>query len=158
MKRRGLSAATLVLSVLVLVTGCGGDTTAEEAPGAPDSSTSTSAPTPAPGSTEPSSASATPTQEPSEPADDTVVVEVDVSGGAVTPDGDRISVERGQTVEIVVTSDVAGELHVHSSPESYEQFAAGDNAPIELTFDRPGLVDVELHEPFEGPVVQLEVS
>lgn len=94
----------------------------------------------------------------SEPADDAAVVEIDVADGAVQPAGDRISVDRGQTVRLMVTSDVVGELHVHSSPESYEQFAAGTNAPIELAFDRPGLIEIEMHEPFEGPVVELEVS
>lgn len=155
--RRGLSAATLVLSVLLLASGCGGAAEeAEEAPLASDATTSATAPSS--GSTSPSSpGESAPTEEPPAPADDSVVVEVEVAGGSVTPDGERIGVDRGQVVEIVVTSDVDGELHVHSSPESYEQFTAGTSA-IELQFDRPGLVDVELHAPFEGPVVQLEVS
>ncbi len=89
---------------------------------------------------------------------ETRVVEVSIEGGEVTPAGTRIDVAVGQPVDFVVTSDVAGELHVHSSPESYETFEVGSNDPIELQFDRPGLVDVEMHEPFEGPVVQLQVK
>lgn len=86
------------------------------------------------------------------------VVEVTVEDGEVTPAGDRIAVDVDQPVDIVITSDVAGEIHVHSTPETSAEFAVGDNAPVELQFDRPGVVEVELHEPFEGPVVELEVS
>jgi hypothetical protein len=117
---RGVASATVVLSLLALVTACGDDD--------------------AGGSTE------------------TRVVEVTIEGDTVTPEGERISVDVNQPVDIVVTSDVAGELHVHSSPETTAPFEEGENDPIELQFDRAGLVDVELHEPFEGPVVQLEVS
>ena len=89
---------------------------------------------------------------------ETKVVEVTIEGGVVDPDGERIPVDVNQPVDIVVTSDVAGEMHVHSSPETTAEFVVGDNAPIELQFDRPGVVEIELHEPFEGPVVELEVS
>lgn len=85
-------------------------------------------------------------------------IKVTIADGEVTPAGERIDVAVDQPVDIVITSDVAGELHVHSSPETYEEFDAGDNDPVELQFDRPGLVDIELHEPFEGPVVQLQVK
>lgn len=89
---------------------------------------------------------------------ETETIEVTVENGEVTPAGERIDVDVDQPVDIVITSDEAGELHVHSSPETTEEFEAGTNDPIELQFDRPGLVDVELHEPFEGPVVQLQVQ
>ena len=87
-----------------------------------------------------------------------ITIEVTVEGGTVTPSGERVEVDVNQPVDIVVTSDEAGELHVHSSPETTREFTAGENAPIGLRFDRPGLVEVELHEPFEGPVVELEIS
>ena len=86
------------------------------------------------------------------------VIQVTVEGGEVTPAGERIEVGVDQPVDIVITSDEAGELHVHSSPETTAEFAAGENDPIELQFDRPGVVEVELHEPFEGPVVSLQVQ
>ncbi|MCW2814578.1 MAG: hypothetical protein JWN84_2033, partial [Nocardioides sp.] len=41
----------------------------------------------------------------------TRVIEVTVEGGEVTPTGTRIDVAVGQPVDIVVTSDEAGELH-----------------------------------------------
>jgi plastocyanin len=90
--------------------------------------------------------------------DEPEVIQVTVEGDTVTPSGDRIEVGVGQPVDIVVTSDTPGELHVHSSPETTEEFEAGENDPVKLQFDRPGIVDIELHEPFEGPVVSLEIS
>lgn len=152
MSSRYLQVAVIAACSVVLA-ACGSDpssTAPAETP--PQSSESGSSP-PAPTTT------GSPTQPPvSEPADEAVVVDITVANGAVTPAGDRISVDRGEVVELVVTSDVVGELHVHSSPESYEGFSAGANEPIALKYDRPGLIDIELHEPFEGPVVQLEVS
>lgn len=86
-----------------------------------------------------------------------VTVEVTVEGDTVTPSGDRVEVDVNQPVDIVITSDAPGELHVHSSPETTREFTSGENEPIGLRFDRPGIVEVELHEPFEGPVVELEI-
>jgi hypothetical protein len=91
-------------------------------------------------------------------SDEPEVIEITVQGDTVTPSGDRIEVGVGQPVDIVITSDAPGELHVHSSPETTEQFQPGDNEPVKLQFDRPGIVEIELHEPFEGPVVSLEIS
>ena len=89
---------------------------------------------------------------------ETEVIEVTVEGGVVTPAGDRIEVDVDQPVDIVITADEPGELHVHSTPETTAEFDAGENPPVELQFDRPGVVEVELHEPFEGPVFSLEVK
>jgi hypothetical protein len=89
---------------------------------------------------------------------ETKTVAVTVKDGKVTPAGDRINVDVNQPVDIVITSDEPGKLHVHSSPETTKDFDAGTNPPIELQFDRPGVVEIELHEPFDGPVVSLEVQ
>ena len=89
---------------------------------------------------------------------ETKTIEVTIKDGTVTPAGERIDVDVNQPVDIVVTSDTAGEMHVHSSPETTKEFVEGVNDPVELQFDRPGVVEIELHEPFEGPVVSLEVQ
>lgn len=89
--------------------------------------------------------------------DEVKVISVDVSGDSVTPAGDRIDVCVNQPIDVDITSDVDGIMHIHSSPEQTKDFTAGDNDPIELQFDRAGVVEIELHEPFEGPVVSLEV-
>jgi len=76
--------------------------------------------------------------------------------GEDPPTTERVPVEVGRPVEIVVKSDRAGELHVHSDPEKTLEYAAGTTT-LTVTIDRPGVVDVERHEP-EALVLQLEVS
>ena len=143
----------VTVACAVGLAACGNDPTAT-ALGEPSEQPSVAqSPTPSPNRTN------EPAEQPTrEPSDDAVVIDVVISDRVVTPVGDRVGVDLGDAVQLVVTSDVAGEFHVHSSPESYEGFAAGSNPPIELEFARPGLIDIELHEPFEAPVVQLGVS
>ncbi|WP_340539857.1 hypothetical protein [Nocardioides sp. GXZ039] len=88
---------------------------------------------------------------------ETKVVDITLKDGVVTPDGGRIEVGVNQPVDLVVTSDVAGELHLHSSPEQTLPFEAGENDPIKLQFDRPGIIELELHEP-ASPVAEFQVS
>lgn len=54
-----------------------------------------------------------------------------------------------------ITSDVAGGLHVHSTPEQAAEFKAGVSE-VMLTFERPGVVEIESHEP-NTVVLQVEV-
>ncbi len=82
-------------------------------------------------------------------------VGVTVKDGTVTPAGERVEVRAGQPITFVIDSDVAGELHAHSAPEQSIEFTPGTTTQ-EITIDRPGVVDVELHEP-ATLVVQLEV-
>ena len=78
-----------------------------------------------------------------------------IDGGEVTPQGDRVPVTKEAPVTLEVTSDVAGELHVHAAEEQTFDFEAG-STDIELALDQPGIVDVELHDP-DVLVLQLEV-
>lgn len=82
-------------------------------------------------------------------------VEITFEGDAV-PQVQRVPVEAGEKVEIVVKSDEPGELHVHSDPEQELEYEAGTTT-LTVTIDQPGVVDVERHEP-ETLVLQLEVS
>lgn len=82
-------------------------------------------------------------------------IEITFAHGSVTPDGERVEVEAGEPIELVVKSDEPGELHVHSTPEQELEYGAGTTT-LQLTLDRPGVVDVESHHP-EAVVVQLEV-
>ena len=75
--------------------------------------------------------------------------------GTFTPNGERVDVEIGQTITLEITSDAAGELHVHSMPEQEVAYAAG-TSEHEITIDRPGVVEVESHDP-DSIVIQLEV-
>jgi len=96
------------------------------------------------------------TASPSAPGDDTATVKITFSDGSVTPKGERVEVEAGQPIELVVKADEPGELHVHSSPEQELEYGAGTTT-LKLTVDKPGVVDVESHD-LEVVIVQLEVS
>ncbi|MFI5426948.1 hypothetical protein [Aeromicrobium sp. UC242_57] len=45
------------------------------------------------------------------------IVKIDIADGKASPQGDRVEVKSGQRVRLVMTSDVAEEIHVHSDPE-----------------------------------------
>jgi hypothetical protein len=83
-------------------------------------------------------------------------IEVTFSGDNVTPNGDRIDVRVGQRIELDVTADKPGEIHVHSSPEQEFEYDAGSST-IELKpIDKPGVVEVESHT-LDKVLLQLEV-
>jgi plastocyanin len=120
----------------VALTACGGQADKPEA--APTDSPSSSSPSESPSQTAPPKPSKKP-----KPAGATA--EVTIEGGSVTPVAQSVEVEVGETVTLEVTSDRAGELHVHSTPEQYKQFEQG-RSTISMVFDKPGAVDVEEHE------------
>lgn len=152
MRVRHLVAPAVLLTV---VSACGQDATETE-PSSPTQGTSSS---PSPSQTTDPAPSTSPTDDPSaEPEPVGTTIEITVVDGAASTAGQRIEVGRGEPVTLLVTSDVAAELHVHSSPEQYLPFEAGSNDPITLTIDRPGIVEIELHDPLEGPVVELQVQ
>jgi hypothetical protein len=111
--------------------------------------------TPTPGAT--SSPAATEQSSPAEePTSDGTVIEITIQGDTVDPNGERVDVPLGEPVTLDITADREGELHVHATPEQEISFRHGDTE-TELTFDKPGVVDVEDHE--SGKViVQLQVS
>jgi len=97
-----------------------------------------------------------PTSTPSSNTDgDSVAVTVTREGDTFTPNGERIELGVGQTLVLTVTADEAGEFHVHSTPEQEIEYDAG-TSEHEITIDRPGVVEVESHEP-ASVVLQLEV-
>ena len=73
------------------------------------------------------------------------VVEVEIAEGRVTTDDDRVEVRRGDTVRIVVTSDLDDEVHVHGVEQTVA-LVAGETATVEFTVDEAGLFEVETHE------------
>lgn len=86
---------------------------------------------------------------------DSVAVTVTRDGDTFTPNGERIELGVGQTLVLTVTADEAGEFHVHSTPEQEIEYDAG-TSEHEITIDRPGVVEVESHDP-ASIVLQLEV-
>ena len=84
-----------------------------------------------------------------------VVVDITFDGDSVTPNGERIDAKVGEPVTLNIDADAPGELHVHSTPEQEIAYDAGTSTH-EVTFDQPGIVDVESHD-LEKVVVQVEV-
>ena len=142
---RWATAAAAVITVTAL--GLAGCASAEDTE--PDDAATTSA-TP----TESESASTSASTEPApEPAG--VVVDITFDGDSVKPNGDRIDAKVGEPVTLNIDADAAGELHIHSTPEQEIAYAAGTSTH-KVTFDQPGVVDIESHN-LEKIVVQVEV-
>jgi hypothetical protein len=139
-----LASVVLVLSAGLAACGGGDDTEPAE---------STSAATP-----DDSSADSTeePTEEPTdEPTDDSATISVTREGDSFTPNGERVELAVDQTLVLTIDADEAGELHVHSTPEQDIAYDAG-TSEHEITIDRPGVVEVESHDP-DLILLQLEV-
>lgn len=138
-------------ALVALLAACGaGESTAPRSSVAPSAAESIGSTAAGPSS---QATTAPPSAEPSEPAGP--VVEVTINGENVSPKGDRIDAKVGEPVTFIVTSDRAGGLHVHSSPEQTPEFKKGTTT-IAVTVDKPGLVDVEEHES-DALIAQLEV-
>ncbi|ONI81307.1 hypothetical protein ALI144C_22575 [Actinosynnema sp. ALI-1.44] len=67
-----------------------------------------------------------------------------VEGDKVTGP-DRIEARTGDSVQIVVTSDVADELHLHGYDRT-AALVAGRPSTLALVTDVPGVFEVELHQ------------
>jgi hypothetical protein len=121
-------AALLVAAVLLTLAGCAGTDSAA------GSSTATTSSPAADG------ASATPAATAAGRR-----IEVQVAGGQVSGDTGRVPVAAGEHVTLVITSDVADEVHLHGYDLAAE-LSPGE--PAELTFDAtiPGVFEAELHE------------
>ena len=89
-------------------------------------------------------------------SDEPQVIEVTVDGDSVTPNGDRVEVQHGQPIELEVTADAPGEIHVHSDPEQELEYDKGTSTVEIEPIDAPGIVDVESHT-LDKTIVQLEV-
>lgn len=137
----------LAAAMAAALAACGAETPSKTGPSDPAPSSPATAPESSAHAEPPASA------QPAEP--DGPVVNVDIKGTKVSPTGDRIRAEAGVPITFVVTSDRAGGLHVHSSPEQTPEFVKGTST-LQVTIKRPGLIDVEEHESGEL-IVQLEV-
>lgn len=92
---------------------------------------------------------------PSPPEDEVVEISVSVRDGKVRPAPRRVEVGQGETVRLVVTSDVDDQIHVHGY-EVEADLEAGRPTSVEFRADTPGVFEVETHE--DGlELVQLEV-
>jgi hypothetical protein len=72
-------------------------------------------------------------------------IAITFNGDDVTPNGSDIDVEVGQPIELDVTADQPGEIHVHSTPEQEFEYDAGDSTIDMKPIEAPGRVTVESH-------------
>ncbi|MFI7594370.1 hypothetical protein [Micromonospora sp. NPDC049359] len=137
-------AALLVTGLLtaVLAAGCGqnGDPSVAAPSTAP-----TSAVAPTPSVTPTMAGSPTPTPAASTPAAVDREITVTIAKRRITPPTGRVTVNKGQSVRITVTSDVADELHVHGY-DLGARLPAGTPGSVEFRADKTGLFEVETHE------------
>ncbi|WP_435205529.1 hypothetical protein [Micromonospora sp. bgisy143] len=137
------SAALLVTGLLtaLLATGCGQDDD-------PSVATPSTAPTSAAAPTTSAAATATGDPTPAATASTPTVdreITVTVAKRRITPPTGRVTVTKGQSVRITVTSDVADELHVHGY-DLGARLPAGTPGSVQFRADKTGLFEVETHE------------
>ncbi len=75
-----------------------------------------------------------------------LVIDVAIKGGNVTPTNAQFQANVGKPIELRVSSDAADELHVHSNPEHTFPVEAKPNQTFTFTVEVPGSVEVELHQ------------
>lgn len=121
-RRCAAAGASAAVAGLVLSAGC-------------SASSSTSAPT----STAPASGGASS----SAAAQAATRIELRFVGGAVVGGVARQAVPLGSTVQLVVSSDVADEVHLHGYDRKVD-VPAGGTATLSLVANVPGVFDVEL--------------
>jgi hypothetical protein len=149
---RHIVTAGALACALALTAGCGGEADTDDTATATEA---TSAATPSETPTTEATPSEKPTAEESEHQHEGTVVEMTLKDGQVTPNGDRVEARAGEPITFVVDADAPGELHVHSAAGTTFAFEPGVSEHT-FTVDRPGVVEVELHDP-ALIVVQLEV-
>ncbi|MEQ7848110.1 hypothetical protein [Nocardioides kribbensis] len=147
---RLLASSAALTCVLLLAGGCGdAETVSDDTPGAATSSATT-------GATE--GAGASPSGSASEGSEEPAgtVVPITIEGDTVSPEAQRLPVSLDETVTLEITADAPGEIHVHSTPEQELEYDEG-TTDLELTFEQPGVVEVESHD-LGLTILQLEVS
>ena len=79
------------------------------------------------------------------PEDQTWTIRVEVRDGEVEGGPQRVRIDVGDDVVLIVSSDVTDEVHVHGFDERAD-VKAGEAVRMEFTVDAPGVFVVELEE------------
>ena len=122
-------------------------TSAPASPTSPSPEVTSATPSPAASSSASPSASATASPSPSESsAADAVTIDITIADGQVTPNGEKIDIDVGQTIVLNVTSDQHDEVHAHTEGDGFElEVPAGKKVSGEFTINSPGSYEVESH-------------
>jgi ABC-type glycerol-3-phosphate transport system substrate-binding protein len=122
----------LLAAGAVLLAGCGGGGDSESA----QSSSST-----------PSQTTVNPSDMQNEQAaPERLQIDVQIKGTEVTPTNQQLEAKVNQPIIVKVNSDVADELHVHSTPDHTFKIEAKPAQQFQFTVGVPGKVDIELHQ------------
>jgi hypothetical protein len=119
--------ASLAAGVL-LIAGCAGGSDSAQSPTSPPSTVS------------PSDMSNG--QQPPDRLD----IDVTIKGGEVDPTNAQLEAKTKEAIVIRVNSDVADELHVHSTPDHTFKIEPGKALQFQFAVDVPGQVEIELHQ------------
>ena len=150
-RKVALIAAVLGFALSVFVAACGSDDD-ESASSTTTAATTTQATTTAPTTTEEAPATTEdggvttpPITGPTERPTNGQTIRIRVVGGRPQGGIQRPTVKQGEHVTLVVTSDVADEIHLHGYDISAD---AAPGSPARLTFDAkiPGRFEIELEE------------
>jgi FtsP/CotA-like multicopper oxidase with cupredoxin domain len=131
-QRIGLVVGALVVAIVAFVVAQPGDDDDDSTP----SSSGTQTQTTSDGGTETE-------PQPEEPAEPPVA-RISVKGGAIAGDVKSIEVAKGDTVRIVVSSDVEDEIHLHGY-DIEKEAAPGKPARFEFKADVEGAFELESH-------------
>jgi FtsP/CotA-like multicopper oxidase with cupredoxin domain len=128
----GVAAVIAAVVVIIAVASGGGD----------DKSGTTSAATQStqPGDTTQQQQETTTTSDTPQP----VVEKIEIKGGQPVGGLKKISVKKGEQVEIDVTSDAVGEAHLHGY-DIEKELKPGETAKFRFKADIEGVFELELH-------------
>lgn len=76
---------------------------------------------------------------------DRLDIDVTIKGGQVNPTNAQLEAKTNEAIVIRVNSDVADELHVHSTPDHTFKIEPGKAQQFQFAVDVPGQVEIELH-------------
>ena len=154
----GRRMAGLVLGGLLAGLALTGCTSAPAGTASPSPEVTSATPSPSASVSASPGASDTSSPTPSETsAAGPVVIDVTIADGQVSPNGEKVDVEIGQTIVLNVTSDEHDEVHAHTDADGFElEVPAGKQVSGEFTIDSPGSYEVESHH-LEKVIVILNV-
>jgi hypothetical protein len=86
-----------------------------------------------------------------------VRIQITERNGSIQPRGDTVRAGTGEPVVLVVDSDAADEIHVHSEPDHEFMVNAGHKQTFRFSIGDPGTYEVESHG-LDVVIVKLQVS
>jgi ABC-type glycerol-3-phosphate transport system substrate-binding protein len=133
--RHSLAGLAALVAAVLLIAGCGGDST-DTAP------TTETVATTAP---EPTTPTTTTAAEPTTTPDGAKTITIVLKNAAPEDGIKRATVAKGDSVNLVIHSDVEDEVHLHGYNFSAD-VAAGGTATINFVANVPGRFEVELEQ------------